>query len=66
MIAMDRRDVLARREFQLIRAMKSFRQPEEMSRAIALWVRVKKQRLAALQRDEGAISRFPSASATRP
>ena len=47
---MDRRDVLARREFQLIRAMKSFRGPEEMSLAVALWVRVKKQRLAALQR----------------
>ena len=61
MIAMDRRDVLAQREFRLIPAMKSFRPPEEMSRAIALWVRVKKQRLAALQRDEGAISRFPSA-----
>ena len=60
MIAMDRRDVLARREFQVIRAMNSLRRPEEISRAIALWVRVKKQRLAALQRDEGAVSRFPS------
>jgi hypothetical protein len=60
MIAMDRRDVLARREFQVIRAMKSFRSPEETSRAIALWVRIKKQRLTALQRNEGAVSHCPS------